>query len=146
MEFRTQFRIVRNFCTLFRTVRKLAWDVRNATRVPGGCFAQCENFRTLNSGVRNWRLENSHLGLWFSHVGMNFTPWIEVCEIFAPWFALCENWLKQCEMTLVCQEGVSHGAKIFAPWIVVCEILLLEFRTLKWIFACWIPPCENLAP
>ena len=33
-------------------------------------------------------------------------------------------------MALVCQRGVSHGAKIFAPWIEVCEILLLEFRTL----------------
>ena len=52
-EFRTLNCGVRNFRTLFRTVRKLAWGVRNATRVPGECFAPCENFRTLNSGVRN---------------------------------------------------------------------------------------------
>ena len=59
----------------------------------------------------------------------NFAPWIEVCENgtlwteeFAPCFARCENDLEVCEMALVCQEVVSHGAKFFAPWIEVCEI------------------------
>ena len=110
------------FSHLVCTVRKVAWGVRNGTCVPGEYFAWCEIFRTLNSGVRNWCLENSHLGLRISHLVMNFAPWIVVCEIFTPWFTRCENWLGVCEMALVCQEGVSHGAKIFAPWIEVCEI------------------------
>ena len=47
-EFRTLNCGVRNFRTLFRTMKKLAWGVQNGTRVPGGGFARCENFRTLD--------------------------------------------------------------------------------------------------
>ena len=65
IEFRTQFCIVRNFRNLFRTVQKLVWAVRNATHVPRGCFAQCENFRTLDWGVRNFAFGISHLGMHF---------------------------------------------------------------------------------
>ena len=68
--------------------------------------------------------EDSHL---VSHFALNFA----LCENFAPCFARCEKWLEVCEMALVCQEGISHGAKIFAPCTVVCENGIWGIRTLN---------------
>ena len=63
------------------------------TRVPGDDFAQCENFRTFHSGVRNWILGNSHLENGFRTLKLISHLEVGVCEIdlfwpkdFAPWF------------------------------------------------------------
>ena len=45
---------------------------------------------------------------------------------FASCFAPCENWFGLCEMPLMCQEGVSHGAKILTTLIRTVR----NFRTL----------------
>ena len=83
----------------------------NGTRVPGGDFARCENFRTLNSGVRKLHLGNSHFEQWFSHLEINFA----LCEILHLVSYGAKFGLKCAKMALVCQERISHGAKIFAP-------------------------------
>ena len=106
----------------------------NGTRVPGVDFALCENFRTLNSGVRkwawgvqnlhtcarrgfrtfhsgvrNWILGNSHLKNGFRTLKLISHLEVGVCEIFFLWSKDFAPWNWVCE--------------IFAPWNQVCEIL-----------------------
>ena len=51
----------------------------------------------------------SHLKLRISHLESNFAL------NFAPCFARCETISILKVMALMCQRGVSHGAKIFTP-------------------------------
>ena len=62
------FALCENFAPCFARCENGLEVCENGTRVPGGDFARCENFRTLNSGVRKWHLGNSHLEQGISHL------------------------------------------------------------------------------
>ena len=81
INFALNFALFENFAPCFARCEIWLEVCENGTRVPGGDFARCENFRTLNSGVRKWHLGNSHLEQGISHLAFNFTPCFEVCEI-----------------------------------------------------------------
>ena len=81
INFALNFALCENFAPCFARCEIWLEVCENGTRVLGGDFARCENFRTLNSGVRKWHLGNSHLEQGISHLAFNFAPCFEVCEI-----------------------------------------------------------------
>ena len=74
MHFALNFALCKNFAPCFARCENWLEVYENGTRVPGVDFALCENFRTLNSGVRKWLLGNFAPWNQFSHLEINFAP------------------------------------------------------------------------